>query len=199
MNVAALQQFLRSLVGPMQAAGASQKVVHELEEAGSALEPFKDFDFARFAAFLRQAEEYQRTGVLSIRGARPGAGKGLDPARIHELAQQTAQLKERAAGADSPPDAVRAEFDRLGLPTLTKKDVLAIAREIGARTTVRMTQDEAIASVRRWVHGQEEAAPAPRSEEVPEAPEADGPFTSEVPQLAHESAGAPPEFGERPA
>ncbi len=199
MNVAALQQFLRSLVGPMQAAGASQKVVHELEEAGSALEPFRDFDFGRFAAFLRQAEEYQRTGVLSIRGGRSGAGKGLDPARIHELAQQAAQLKERAAGADSPPGALGAEFDRLGLPTLTKKDVLAVAREIGARTTVRMTQDEAIASVRRWVHGQEEPVPAPRIAEASEAPETDGPLPSEVPQLAHKSAGAPPEFGERPA
>ena len=175
MNVAALQQFLRSLAGPMQAAGASQKVLQELEEAGQALEPFKDFDFARFAAFLRQAEEYHRTGVLPIRARGSRAPKGLDPARVHELAQRAAQLKERAAGADSSPEPINAEFDSLGLKALTKKDVLAVAREVGARTTVRMTQEEGIAAVRRWVLGQEEAPPAPRPDAAPEAPQTEEP------------------------
>ena len=175
MNVAALQQFLRSLTGPMQAAGASQKVVNELQEAERALEPFRELDFAQFAAFLRQADEYRRTGVLPIPAKSSRALRISDPTKIHELAQQAAQLKEGAAGADGPADALNAEFDRLDLKALSKKDVLAVAREVGARATVRMSQDEAIDAVRRWVLGRQDAAPPTRPAETAEIQQASDP------------------------
>ena len=45
MKVATLQQYLRSLAGPLQAAGAAAKVTTDLEQTCQALEPFKDQDF----------------------------------------------------------------------------------------------------------------------------------------------------------
>jgi hypothetical protein len=173
MKVAALQQFLHGLAQPLQAAGASQKLLQDLEETRQALEPFKEFEFAPFAAFLRQAEEYHRTGVLPVRARAPRAAKRLDAAKIHEVAQQAVQLKERAAGTDSPTDAIQADFDRLGLNALSKKDVQALARELGVRATVRMTPEEGIAAIRLWAFGSYETPQAPKREHVPVTPAAE--------------------------
>ena len=194
MNVAALQQFLRSLAQPMQSAGASQKVVAELEEAGQALEPFKDLDFAQFALFLRQADEYRRTGVLPTPARPARATRGLDPARLHELAQRATQLKERAAGADGPAEAIDAEFERLDLKGLSKKDVVTVARELGVRTTVRMTQDEVIDAIRRWALGRQETPAAAQTDGSAEAAE---PAESEP--VASDGASEPAETGGQPA
>ena len=112
MKVAVLQQFLRSLAAPLQAAGASPKVTNDLEEACNALESFKEEDFGQFAAFLVRAEEFHRTQLLPMLKTkeRPrGAARTLNEAQVRHLAQQVRQLEERAAAA---PGGFRAELRR---------------------------------------------------------------------------------------
>ena len=67
MQVADLQQFVRSLGTTLQSAGA-KSAAGDLEKAAAGLEPFKDMAIAQFGDFLAQAETYARTGVLPTTG-----------------------------------------------------------------------------------------------------------------------------------
>lgn len=155
MKVSVLQQFLRSLAAPLHAAGANQKATHDLEQTCHALEPFKEEDFGQFAAFLMQAEEFNRTKLLPMlktKARAKGAAKTLNEAQVQHLVQQVRQMEERAAAA---PEGFRAELapelDRIGLENLTKPEAVALANAVGVPTKARTTADEAIQQVRRLV------------------------------------------------
>src|SRR5947209_6295049 len=64
MNVATLQQFLRSLVPALQAADAGPRAAQDLGRACRGLEPFGSLDLDAFAGFLARCEEFQRTGAV---------------------------------------------------------------------------------------------------------------------------------------
>lgn len=67
MQVVALQQFLRSLVPPLEA-GEARSAARWVDEAASALAPFGSLGLAEFTAFLARADEYRRTGVVRVPG-----------------------------------------------------------------------------------------------------------------------------------
>lgn len=67
MQVVALQQFLRSLVPPLEA-GDARSAARWVDEAASALAPFGSLGLAEFTAFLARADEYRRTGVVRVPG-----------------------------------------------------------------------------------------------------------------------------------
>ena len=72
MKVSNLQQFVRSLVAPMQQAGAAVKVTGDLEQAVADLEPFAQLDVWQLSELLRHAKEYRDTGILPApAGKRP--------------------------------------------------------------------------------------------------------------------------------
>ncbi len=199
MKVAVLQQFLRSLAAPLQAAGASPKVTTDLEQACNALEPFKEEDFGQFAAFLSRAEEFHRTQLLPMLKTkeRPrGAARTLNEAQVQHLARQVRQMEERAAAAPGGNRLELApELDRIGLENLTKPEALALAKEVGLPTKARTTADDAIQMVRRLVlQGREAvgqpsrpaaaaAAPAPDADKIQH-------LTQEVRHLEERAAGA---------
>jgi hypothetical protein len=64
MNVAALQEFLRSLGSSLAWFGIPPKTVDDLRAAVKALEPFKELDLEQLADFLRRAAEYRDTGAV---------------------------------------------------------------------------------------------------------------------------------------
>ena len=76
MRVAALQQFLRSLV-PALEAGEARAAARWVDEAAGALAPFGPLGLAEFAAFLARADEYQRTGAVRVPGAADQRAAGL--------------------------------------------------------------------------------------------------------------------------
>lgn len=152
MKVSVLQQFLRSLVTPLREAGANEKKANDLEQTAQALEPFKDQDFGQLAAFLAQAEEFRRSGLLPHlkTGARPrGAASTLNPAQIQHLVQQIQRLEERAAAPGAPREELAAELDRLGLANLNKSEALALARELSVPTKARTTAQDVLQQIRR--------------------------------------------------
>ena len=66
MTVAELQRFLGNFVPFAKAAGASDKASAELDRTVTCLEPFKEKSLAEFNDFLRRADEYDRTGKLTV-------------------------------------------------------------------------------------------------------------------------------------
>src|ERR1700682_4538934 len=127
MNVAVLQQFLRSLAAPLQAAGAAAKVTHDLEQTSQALEPFKESDFGQFAAFLVQADEFNRTKLLPMlkTKSRPrGEAKTLNEAQIQHLVREVRRLEERAAAPSASRGELAPDLDRLGLDNLNKPEAV---------------------------------------------------------------------------
>ena len=190
MKVAVLQQYLRGLAAPLQAAGATPKVTGDLEQTAQALEPFKDQDFGQVAAFLAQADELQRTGVLPMLKAksRSGAGKNLNEAQIGHVAEQLRRLAERAAAAGESAEALAPDVDRLGLENLSKAEAVAVARVVGARTTTRMGQPEVVQQLRRVVLGGSAAPEAAATEAEPQSRVQD--LAQQVRQLEEQAAGA---------
>ncbi len=197
MKVAVLQQFLRSLAAPLQAAGASPKVTNDLEQACNALEPFKEEDFGQFAVFLSRAEEFHRTQLLPMLKTkeRPrGTARTLNEAQVRHLAQQVRQLEERAATAGNRME-LASELDRIGLENLSKPEALALARELGLPTKARTTADDAIQMVRRLVlEGRESLGQPSRPAPAAEAPTPDASkiqqLTQQVRHLEERAAGA---------
>ena len=169
MKVSVFQQFLRSLAAPLQAAGAV-KPANDLEQTCQALEPFAEQDFAQLAAFLVRAQEFDRTKVLPLlkSKARPsgaGAARTLNEAQIQHLAQQVKQMEQRgASGSATPRTELAAELDQLGLDNLNKPEALALAKEIGLQTRVRMTAQDVIQLTRRLIlEGRESLQHAPKA------------------------------------
>jgi hypothetical protein len=62
MKVSVLQQYLRSLLDPLRASGASAKIVGDLDRSCQELEPFKEKELSDLADFLRRAKTYEEQG-----------------------------------------------------------------------------------------------------------------------------------------
>src|SRR4051812_33576261 len=66
MKVNALRLFLRSLQSAVSATDGGSSIPAELDRVSTGLEPFAEFDFGQFAAFLEEANQYRTTGVVSV-------------------------------------------------------------------------------------------------------------------------------------
>jgi hypothetical protein len=91
MKVSALQLFLRSLHSAVKAADGNPALPADLEAVAAGLEPFAPLDFGQFAAFLRQAQQFRDSGVVtvpspaSVSAEKPQAGLRNAAALIDKL------------------------------------------------------------------------------------------------------------------
>ena len=193
MKVAVLQQFLRSLAAPLHAAGAAAKVTQDLEQTSQALEPFKENDFGEFAAFLVQADEFNRTKLLPLlkTKARPrGAPKALNEAQVQHLVGEVRRLEERAAAPGAARTELAPELDRLGLDNLNKPEAVAVAQALGIPTKARTTAADAVSQMRRLVlEGREAVEKHSRPAPVLDAAKIQH-LTQQVRHLEERAAGA---------
>jgi hypothetical protein len=137
MNVTALQQYLRSLVAPLTAAGAGPQA-DGLERACRGLEPYRDRTVGAFADLLARADAYEREGKLPAAGP-VLAGVLVDEPTARHLADRLRTLLDREVPAGAPlPAGVRAELDKLA--KLKPARVQELARELGAEESFRTSR-----------------------------------------------------------
>lgn len=155
MKVSNLQQFLRSLANPLQQLGAPSKIIGDVEQTVLDLEPFAELDVFQLAELLRQAKEYRDTGILPAparrRSPRQPAQPKVDPAVVMDYTQRIRALEEKAATDESTRDEIQRGIDELQLDTLTKDNLVGIARELSRPVTNKTTREEAIDALRRLV------------------------------------------------
>jgi hypothetical protein len=163
MQVGVLLQFLRSLVVPLQGADFPEGRVKKLEEICQALEPFQEYDVADFAAFLRQAEEYRRTGIIPLAARRKRAANArpkpppVTDEDVRRIAQEIMQLAEKAMDREVNREALEADLNHLNLPQYTLTILGKIAGEIGVSAGPRMRKEEIVNAIRQKVLGRKEA------------------------------------------
>jgi hypothetical protein len=150
MRTSALQEFLRSLGGPLGAVGVTPKSVADLRAVAGALDPFKDLDLEQLADFLRRADEYRRSGsVLAVADA-PGVGE------IRTTARQIGEALLALPAAE--PAATR---DLEGQVNRAKKDLQAAIERLSESfgSKVKFTDDK------KWLPGLRERAQVRRAVE----------------------------------
>lgn len=134
MNVAELQLFLSSVAPFARAAGASEKVVSELDRALQCLEPFKDRSLADFNDFLRRADEFDRTGKLTPPPRAAAAKRSAAPKMsVDEAVQIFNGLHQRAtdpALTYTEIDVKIAPLEKLTVPQLKE-----VAQKVGVTVT----------------------------------------------------------------
>lgn len=154
MKVAELQSFLRSLAAPLAASGG-RKVADELERAAAGLQPFAQMNIAQLADFLRQAEEYHRTGILP---AKPAARRKQGPADPQKISRAVGQMRElyQRAGSDSLDySTIEREVGRLN-KDLKKDELIEAAREFGVVASLK-TKKSAAEAIRRRITERKES------------------------------------------
>ncbi len=178
MNVADLHALLVAAKHFADAAGNSQASKTKLTEVCEALEPFRSLDISAFVSFLRQAEEYQRTGVLPV----ASKAKGRSPAKAkpsmstEEKAQQVENLvkqlqdlygvvHEETVGYGAIDDICEA-VDRLNVPEVKK-----VAQGFGIKLASKATKKDGVEQIRRKLTEQKGSAQRiqPISEKTPTA------------------------------
>src|SRR5262245_20344464 len=96
MKVNTLQLFLRGLGPAVAAAEGGSSLPADLEVVSAGLEPFAPLDFSQFAAFLRLAEQYRDSGVVSI----PSLAS-LGAEKVQASLGRAASLADKFSGAES--------------------------------------------------------------------------------------------------
>lgn len=141
MNIADVQSFLRHL-GTLLAAHQGKKPAADFEAFCDGLEPFREQALATFAQFLRDAAEYQRTGILPVQPAKkarkpsaPSAAKPLlkkkdDIKAIEEAVAMLQGLFDRATDPTLSHEAIEAEIGRIERE-FDGEGLKAVARKFG--------------------------------------------------------------------
>jgi hypothetical protein len=112
MHVAVLQQFLRSLVPPLRAAGSGEGVAGQLENACQSLEPFRDRPLAEFGQFLVRCHEYERQGHWPSRSPAI-AGELFDEPTPAQYAERLRALVQKEVTGTSLSERAHAELKKL--------------------------------------------------------------------------------------
>jgi hypothetical protein len=131
VNIGDMQAFLRHL-STLLAAHQGKKPAAEFDAFCDALDPFRDQAIATFAHFLRDAAEYQRTGIVPaqpVKARKPAAPKSGTP-------KQALKKKDDVAAVDEAAAVLQTLFDRATDATLTHEAIEAyvsgIEREFDA-------------------------------------------------------------------
>lgn len=129
MKVSVLQQFLRSLLAPLESSAASSATISGLQRACQGFDPFQDKDVADFAEFLTRAAAYERDGKWPSANP-PINGRIIDEPNAQEYARRLRTFLEREVPAGSPiSEEVRAELKRLA-KRLKSAQIKELAREL---------------------------------------------------------------------
>jgi hypothetical protein len=143
MQVADLQQFVRSLGTTLQSAGA-KSAAGDLEKAAAGLEPFKDMGIAQFGDFLAQAETYARTGVLPTTGKSrtraPKAPPQDSAEKVRNATQRVQDLYERAIDPGMQYAAIDTEIKAID-KSLKKDELVQVARNFGISKALKSKKD----------------------------------------------------------
>jgi hypothetical protein len=162
MRTSALQEFLRSLGGPLAAVGVAPRSVTDLHAAADALEPFRELDLDQLADFLRRADEFRRSGAVpvadaagvdGIRTAARRVAEGLlalpaaEPAAARDLDGQITRAKAEfqeavATLAGSFGSNVKFTDDKKWLPALREQAAARQAADAFRRLLPRITSAE---------------------------------------------------------
>jgi hypothetical protein len=130
MRVAELQNFLRALTIPLEAAGAKRDIIEDLHRAVDGLKPFTEHSVKDFAGFLARAEEYARTGILPVQAkpvSTPRAPKLKMPSlTVDDAKALITSLYDRALSEDVTHESIEAEVQKLD--KLTAKDLSEVAK-----------------------------------------------------------------------
>jgi hypothetical protein len=124
VNIGDVQTFLRNL-GSLLAAHQGKKLATDFDAFCDGLEPFREQALATFAQLLRDAAEYQRTGILPVQPAK----KARQPATPKAgAAKQPLKKQDDAQAVDQAAAVLQGLFDRATDPALTHE---AIEAEVG--------------------------------------------------------------------
>jgi hypothetical protein len=153
VNVAALQKHLRDLAEFLAAAGGGKAVTDGLNAIHEGLSPFAGERLEAFAAFLRQAEEYRRTGVLPV-----GKGKKADAsAQPTAIGPAGEEVKRRVAALFGQARTATDEQIEAALAPLAKQfqlaDLKAIAdaADVGGKVVGLRAKDKVVGEIRRAI------------------------------------------------
>jgi hypothetical protein len=121
VNIGDVQSFLRNL-GSLLAAHQAKKPATDFDAFCGGLEPFREQSLATFAQLLRDAAEYQRTGILPVQPAK----KARKPATPKAgTAKQVLKKKDDVQAVDAAAATLQGLFDRATDPALTHEAIEA--------------------------------------------------------------------------
>ena len=129
MNVVVMQQHFRELSALIRSAGAASKLVEEFLAVATALEPFREQSVGAFASFLVRADEFDKTGKVTVIATKPKRVAAPKAARITkpsdaEILTRLSTLYEGILNPNLTDETIEAELllvDQLkgaGLQTL---------------------------------------------------------------------------------
>jgi hypothetical protein len=138
MNVATLQQFLRSLEPALRTTEAGARIAQDLERACTALEPFHGLDLASFAGFLERCDEYRRTGAVS-----PPSEFDLGPLQqsLRRLGQVRNRLASAGDGAAVKTELLQVQHD-LGEALGQLSDSVGLSGKIKGEKWVKLQAEQ---------------------------------------------------------
>jgi len=124
VNIGDVQIFLRNL-GALLAAHQGKKPAADFDTFCDGLDPFREQALGAFSQLLRDAAEYQRTGILPAQPAK----KARKPATPRAgTAKQPLKKKDDVQAVDEAAATLQTLFDSATDPTLTHE---AIEAEVG--------------------------------------------------------------------
>jgi hypothetical protein len=152
MKVTDLQQLLRQFATFVRAAGAAEKVSAEIDRTWQSFEPFRDKTLADFNDFLRKADEYERTGVLSSpvkeRAARPAKAQKLT---VDAAAEKFHSLYENATDTSVEYTTIDSEIDKF--KQFTVKDLLLVAEKVKVTLPGKLKKEQILDELKRRIKG----------------------------------------------
>lgn len=140
MNVTNLLRFLQTLEEPLRASGGA-KVANELIEVCDGLRPFGEMNITQFAAFLRNADHYAKTGEVPVTASKTKKqSKPVDLEKVRSAAQTITDLYERAIDDGLDYSEIEAQIKQLD-KKLTKEEAIALAKEVNIARSVKSKKD----------------------------------------------------------
>jgi hypothetical protein len=127
-------------------------VVDGLEEMGQSLDRFGEVAIDTFAAFLRRAEEYDRTGIVPVVLKPPPkrtakAKESGPPYTVDDALRDVRALYDRSLGDDVTYAIIEAELKKLD--KLSKADAVQVA--VGFGVGKHSAKKTALAAIRQKI------------------------------------------------
>ncbi|QDT37712.1 hypothetical protein [Stratiformator vulcanicus] len=140
MKVQHLLNYLSCLQGPLCETGGS-KAANDLASACESLNAFGDMKVEDFAAFLKLAEHYKRTGEVPVTaGRKKVTKKAADPERIKKAAQTVSDLYEKSIDRSLDYATIEAELKKIN-KDLSAPEMKTLCKEVNIATVPKTKKD----------------------------------------------------------
>jgi hypothetical protein len=137
MKVSVLQQYLRSLLEPLRASGASAKLLGDLDQASLELDSFKEKDWSELAEFLRRAKTYEQEGNWPAPKSMTRSRKQKETIDVRQIADR---LRSLVGKGDIQPELDAIE--KLTLPQIRELlqllELGGIKKKLDGREKIRL-------------------------------------------------------------